>query len=286
MLHKVKKNVAAMSPHVVDNAEVQEYKHRLDSATRSLTSGLEVMTATEKNWTDLVGKNFSGFSDKFATLYPDDDELRAVAKNTSASSMQLMKMFTARTEATSSDARKMEDQVKNYLAEIAEVDREVKTTLQSAKIELDMYAKKMTSLQAKTGNHRDEAKIGRNLEKYDTARQEYEASVAAVVVKQKAVWAKRQLAFSALFVGYFTQQSTAVKHCATVLDGTFVFAEANRESLAALNIATVKGDVPLVVPDGCLAPKPVPVVEGDAEDAAAGKPADVPAAAAATSPTA
>lgn len=274
MLHKVKKSVATMSPHVVDNAEVQEYKHRLDGATKALTYGLQVMAATEKNWTTLVGSNFVGFSDRFATLYPDDDALRAVAKNTATSSMQLMKAFTARTEATGSDPRKMEEQVKAYLAEIEEVDREVKTSLQSAKIELDMYAKKMSSLQAKTGNHRDEGKIGRNLEKYDSARQEYENSVAAVVVKQKAVWDKRQLAFSALFVGYFTQQSTAVTHCASVLSGTFAFADANRENLVALNMATAAGAVPLIVPPGCNAEKPVPVVAADADAEDGAKAAD------------
>ncbi|GAB0497678.1 hypothetical protein MMPV_009015 [Pyropia vietnamensis] len=288
MLHKVKKSVATMSPHVVDNAEVQEYKHRLDGATKALTYGLQVMAATEKNWTTLVGSNFVGFSDRFATLYPDDDPLRAVAKNTATSSMQLMKAFTARTEATGSDPRKMEEKVKAYLAEIEEVDREVKTSLQSAKIELDMYAKKMSSLQAKTGSHRDESKIGRNLEKYDTARQEYENSVAAVVVKQKAVWDKRQLAFSALFVAYFTQQSTAVAHCASVLSGTFAFADANRENLVSLNMATASGAVPLVVPPGCNAEKPVPMVAADADAEDGAKLADGTAVAspAATSPSA
>lgn len=65
MLHKVKRNVAAMSTHTIENAEVQDYRQRLDGAAKALKAGLEETAATERNWTSLVGSNFVNFADRY-----------------------------------------------------------------------------------------------------------------------------------------------------------------------------------------------------------------------------
>eukprot|EP00168_Porphyra_purpurea_P004345 TRINITY_DN15113_c0_g1_i1.p1 TRINITY_DN15113_c0_g1~~TRINITY_DN15113_c0_g1_i1.p1 ORF type:complete len:292 (-),score=82.35 TRINITY_DN15113_c0_g1_i1:2-775(-) len=198
MLHKVKRNVAAMSTHTIENAEVQDYRQRLDGAAKALKAGLDDIASTERNWTALVGSNFVNFSDRFATSYPDADPLRDVAKETATSSLALLKAFSGRVESTTSQHKRMEALVRAYLGEIEGVEKEIKTALHAAKVELDMYAKKLEALQGKAGAARDEAKIGRNLEKFEAARAAYDDAVVAVTGRQAAVWARRAVAFRAL----------------------------------------------------------------------------------------
>lgn len=65
MMHKVKRNVAAMGTHTIENAEVQDYRQRLEGAAKALKTGLEETAATERNWTSLVGSNFVNFADRY-----------------------------------------------------------------------------------------------------------------------------------------------------------------------------------------------------------------------------
>lgn len=65
MMHKMKRNVAAMGTHVIENAEVQDYRQRLDGAAKALKAGMEETAATERNWTSLVGSNFVNFADRY-----------------------------------------------------------------------------------------------------------------------------------------------------------------------------------------------------------------------------
>jgi len=235
MMHKVKRNVAAMGTHTIENAEVQDYRQRLDVAAKALKVGLEDIAATERNWTALVGSNFVHFSDRFATSYPDADPLRVVAKETATSSLALLKTFTGRVESTTSDHKRMEALVRAYLGEIEGVDKHIKTSLHAAKVELDMYAKKLEALQAKTGSGRDETKIGRNLEKFEAARAAYDAAVETVTARQAAIWARRAVAFRALFVSYFQAQASAMSQCLSTLGSTFGFVDEHRDALAHLD---------------------------------------------------
>lgn len=69
-MHKVKRNVAAMGTHTIENAEVQDYRQRLDGAAKALKAGLEETAATERNWTSLVGSNFVNFADRYVRPPP------------------------------------------------------------------------------------------------------------------------------------------------------------------------------------------------------------------------
>lgn len=171
----------------------------------------------------------------FATSYPDADPMRAVAKETATSSLALLKTFNGRVESTTSQHKQMEALVRVYLAEIEGVEKDIKTTLQAAKLELDMYAKKLEQLQAKTGSARDDTKIGRNLEKFEAARTAYDAAVEAVTTRQKGIWDKRQVAFTALFCGFFSSQATAMSQCMSTLSDTFSYVDEHRDALANLD---------------------------------------------------
>lgn len=168
----------------------------------------------------------------FATSYPDADPMRVIAKETATSSLSLLKTFNGRVESTTSQHKQLEALVRVYLAEIDGVEKDIKTTLTAAKVELDMYAKKLEVLQAKTGSGRDEAKIGRNLEKFETARAAYDAAVDTVTQRQKGIWEKRRVAFTALFCSFFNSQATAMSACMTTLSGTFAFVDGNQDALS------------------------------------------------------
>lgn len=171
----------------------------------------------------------------FATSYPDADPMRVIAKETATSSLSLLKTFNGRVESTTSQHKQLEALVRVYLAEIEGVEKDIKTTLTAAKVELDMYAKKLEVLQAKTGSGRDEAKIGRNLEKFETARAAYDAAVDTVTQRQKGIWEKRRVAFTALFCSFFNSQATAMSACMTTLSGTFAFVDGNQDALSRLD---------------------------------------------------
>ncbi|KAK1865508.1 hypothetical protein I4F81_008039 [Pyropia yezoensis] len=235
MFHKVKKNVAAMSVHTIEHAELADYRQRLDGASKALKAGLEDIIATERNWTALVGTNFVNFSDRFASYYPDDDPMRDAAKDTASTSLTLLKTFTTRVESTTSQHKLMEALVRGYLTEIAAVEKQIRTTVHGAKVELDMYGKKLGVLQAKTGTARDEGKIGRNLEKFEAARAAYDAAVVVAADRCKGIWDKRRVAFTALFVGYFQAQATAMTSCLSTLQSTFAFVDSNREVFSQLD---------------------------------------------------
>ncbi|GAB0495230.1 hypothetical protein MMPV_006529 [Pyropia vietnamensis] len=264
MMHKMKRNVAAMGTHVIENAEVQDYRQRLDGAAKALKAGLEETAATERNWTSLVGSNFVNFADRFATSYPDPDHMRVVAKETATSSLALLKTFNGRVESTTSQHKQLEALVRAYLAEIEGVEKDIKTTLQASKVELDMYAKKLEALQAKTGSGRDETKIGRNLEKFEAARTAYDAAVEAVTARQKAIWEKRRVAFTALFCSFFNAQASAMSACMTTLSATFSFVDDNQDALSRLDeeMASWAGVEPVAAGASGAATAATPAVTG------------------------
>lgn len=200
----------------------------------------------------------------FATSYPDPDHMRVVAKETATSSLALLKTFNGRVESTTSQHKQLEALVRAYLAEIEGVEKDIKTTLQASKVELDMYAKKLEALQAKTGSGRDETKIGRNLEKFDAARTAYDAAVEAVTARQKAIWEKRRVAFTALFCSFFNAQASAMSACMTTLSTTFSFVDGNQDALSRLDeeMAGWAGVEPVAAGAAGAAATPTPAVTG------------------------
>jgi hypothetical protein len=125
MLHAVKKTVAkaaAPSRGITPPAEFLDLKLQLVAVKRNITLVDKKMTEANRAWAVQMMEQRS-FSERFAEGYPSSsDETAVIAGEFSQSSQALYDHFIRETDPSAQSYHKMQEQVRVYLAEIAEVE--------------------------------------------------------------------------------------------------------------------------------------------------------------------
>lgn len=233
MMHKIKK--AAHSGKGAENAEFADYKNRLENLSTYLKSSSEALNVSEQAWREVCNRQKT-FAEQFVNRYPDKDEVRNFAKQSSQASQALVKEFVLKTEGSTAAHWQVDSVVQEYLGEIAEIAQEYKPIADAMK-EVTMYTKKVDDLQV--AKKPDESKIARNMEKLDEAKKAYDEILDRVVDQMKAVYCKRQVALKATYVAYWSSQLRAFNLLDASLEPTRAFVENAVEPVCALNIRSM-----------------------------------------------
>lgn len=234
MMHKIKK--ATTNAKGTENSEYVDYKNRLDMLSAYLKESSGALKESEKAWLEVCTKQ-KAFADKFANRYPDKDRIRDFAKQSAGSSQDLVKEFVLKTEGHNAPHWQIDGIVHDYIKEINDVATEYKSVDDAAK-EVSLYTKKVDDLGA--GKRKaDEAKLSRNMEKLEDARNRYELVLDRVVDRMKVVYNKRQVALKATYIAYWSQQLRAFNMIDGSLDPTREFVETGVTNLSKIKIRTM-----------------------------------------------
>ena len=233
MMHKIKK--ATTTVKGVENAEFADYRSRLENLSGYLRTSSAALNESEKAWKEVCHKQ-KVFADEFANRYPDKDQVRKFAKESSASSQSLVKEFVLKTDGSTAPHWQVDAVVQEYLSEIQEVAAEYKAVNDAMK-EVSMYTKKVDDLQ--NAKKPDENKIARNIEKLEEAKASYDSVLDRVVEEMKKVYNKRQVAMKATYVAYWSSQLRAFNLLDNSLESTRAFVEGSVESISKKNIRTM-----------------------------------------------
>lgn len=239
MLHSVKKSVAKASASkrgIAPPAEFLDLKTRLDAVKRNITLVDKKMTEANKAWAKQMMEQ-RGFSERFAEGYPTtSDETSVIAGEFAESSQALYDHFVRETDPEAQNYMKMQEQVKIYLKEIAEVEA-MYPKLTEAKSETARYQGKIDTLERSKKN--DEAKKNRNLQKMDTEKEKYDELAKTVVIAQKKTLAKSATVHKLALCAYWSANAAHIQIQQESMQKTSEFARAHEDELAALDITSL-----------------------------------------------
>eukprot|EP00184_Porphyridium_aerugineum_P004653 CAMPEP_0184697556 /NCGR_PEP_ID=MMETSP0313-20130426/4487_1 /TAXON_ID=2792 /ORGANISM="Porphyridium aerugineum, Strain SAG 1380-2" /LENGTH=242 /DNA_ID=CAMNT_0027156369 /DNA_START=290 /DNA_END=1018 /DNA_ORIENTATION=+ len=220
-----------------ENSEFIDYKQRISNMVKALTESSQQLEKAEKQWRQIYADQ-KKHAENFANLYPDDDDIRTVAK----SAVEVMKKIDDATSPAKTEAMshtKIHRQVKTFLAEYKTLESEY-SKLTDAKTEYEMYKKKVDDLEK--AKKQDEEKILRNASKFEEVKTTYENQLEAVISRQKAFYGKRKEVFRASFVSFWLAQQTYESligaECATVLQ----YAKQHEKAMLELDVGSLKSE--------------------------------------------
>jgi hypothetical protein len=239
MLHAVKKSVAkasAPSRGITPPAEFLDLKVQLAAVKRNISLVDKKMTEANRAWAKQMMEQRS-FSERFAEGYPNTtDETAGIASEFADSSQALYDHFVRETDPASQSYHKMQEQVRVYLKEIAEVEA-MYPKLTEAKVETTRYQGKIDAIErAKKDN---EAKKLRNLQKMDSEKEKYDELVKTVVIAQKKTMAKAATVHRLALCAYWTANATHIQIQQQSMQKTSEFARTHEDELAALDITSL-----------------------------------------------
>lgn len=205
MMHKFKKATAHVTIKTPENAEFNDYRSRLENLSINLKATSKALHDSERSWKEVCISQ-QQFAETFAQRYPDKDDIRDFSKQSSAACQKLVKEFAIKSEAQTAKHWECDAVVQEYIEEISALSAEYKP-INKASTEVGMYQKKVSDLRKlKKPN---EAKMERNMEKLDEAKKVYEEILDRVVEHMKEVYNKRQIAFKAAYIAYWSSQLRA-----------------------------------------------------------------------------
>ncbi|KAA8491184.1 hypothetical protein FVE85_9479 [Porphyridium purpureum] len=243
MLHSIKKasfKVAAKAEP--EHEEFLELKQRIANMVKTLTESATQLDKAEMHWQTLFAEQ-KQTAENFANLYPDDDDLRKIAKTAVEVTAEVERSAAQSRESSTYVA--INKQVKAFLAEYKTLESEYKQ-LTDAKTEFEMYRKKCDDLEK--ARRPDEERILRNATKFDEAKLSYEQNVETVIQHQKQFYAKRKEVFRAAFVSYWLAHGMHMDHLKAKIGPVNAYAKSCEKDLVNLNIASIRGDENLHTP--------------------------------------
>jgi len=236
MLHGLKKTAFKVSAHKEpENAEFADYKQRIANVVKALTESSSQLDKAEKQWHTLFTEQKKQ-AENFANLYPDNDELRKVAKQ-AVEITDAMQSQSVSTSPLSSQYSTIAGKVKTYLAEYKTLESEY-ARLANAKTESELYRKKVDDLEK--AKKQDEEKMSRNLAKYDDAHTTYERQLEGVIARQKQFYGKRKEVFKAAFVAYWLAHGTYASLLSGKVGPLSDYVQANEQNMLTLDVANLK----------------------------------------------
>lgn len=238
MLHSLKKKVAKHGkPATAEpSAEFQDYQLKLQTVKKNLTVADKRMDEAKAHWLKHI-MDQRAFSSDFAEGIADtSSDTYEVAEQFSDGAKTRYDHFVRETDPADAPYNKMHTQLKEYLAEITNVEKSYKKLIE-AKSEAGRYQGKIDSMEksAKT----DDVKKERNLQKLDSERENYMAIQKEVVAAQKQVYAKSGVAQKMALVAYWQMNAEHVKVMEASLEKTQEYSAANYDDLASVDIASL-----------------------------------------------
>lgn len=261
MMHKLKKKVVKVSKPTTaaPSAEFQDYKLKLETVKKNLTTADKRMDEAKSHWLKHVMDQrafSSGFAEGIADTGSDTFE---VAQTFSEGANTRYDHFVRDTDPADAPYNKMHAQLKEYLAEITEVEKMYKGLVE-AKSEAGRYQSKIDSMEKSSKT--DDVKKERNLQKLDSERENFIAVQKEVVSAQKKVYAKSGVAQKMALVAYWQMNAEHVKVMESSLEKTQEYSAANYDELASVDIASLDiGDTTGSLPAAPSTLPPSPVSE-------------------------
>lgn len=236
MMHKIKKAVTTKS--TPESAEYAEYTTKLANLSAILTSSSAELKASERTWQDAAQLQ-KDYAEAFSNKYPDKDVVRDYAKTSATKAQALVKEYVLKTGGTNAPHQDLDNNVKQYLEEIAAVQEEYKE-INTLSTELKMYTSKVDILTK--GKNADAMKTERNMEKLEEAKTAYEAKLDSVVETMKNIYVRRAIVLKSTYVAYWSSQLRACDLLNESLTETRDFVSAGVEPLRKINLASITPD--------------------------------------------
>lgn len=243
MMHKVKKSfhkATAPREDVLPSAAFLEYQQKLDAVKRNITMLDVTMTETNNAMTRQMIEQRS-FSEKFADGYPMTlDETHAVAVEFKQGIGEVYDYFVRHTSPEVASYHRMQNQIKAYLKEIAEVE-DMYPALSEARSETSRYQKKVDDIHM--SNKRNDVKKTRNIHKLDVQREKLEQQTSVVLAAQKRTFAKAPMVHKLGLCAFWVAYRTHMQVMARSLEKTETFTTAHEEEMRNLDVASLHVDI-------------------------------------------
>lgn len=202
MLHKIKRNVVGglQARNEPKNAQFENAQQRLDNIERALTNALDSIDKAERSWV-AVADAAQDFCDGLHSLYPQDDDIRALFKKTLDETNSLDREVKTDPDV-SSNIKTIERVVRGYLTEIKTLKGEY-PKVEIARRDFAMYQRKVDKLE-----HKDAAddKKARFLELLEGARATYHSTLDGIIHRMNSTYDKSPTMFRAAYVAYWLTQ--------------------------------------------------------------------------------
>jgi len=210
------------------NAEFDHMRQSLDNVSKALTSALGDIDSAEKSWKTLV-TSASHFSSALHSLYPTEDDLRALFKTTYDQVSDPLIKEMADAEAPTSQVKAIDRMVRAYLTEIKTLSAEY-TKVDQARRDYAMYQAKADKLSKKGGGD-GSSKQSKNLDHLEESKAKYNSMLEGTIHRMKTTYGKAPTMFRAAYVAYWLYHSKMTKIVAKNFTPAFSYAQGNAESL-------------------------------------------------------
>ncbi|GAB0494962.1 hypothetical protein MMPV_006259 [Pyropia vietnamensis] len=241
MLHSTKR--ALLRPLHLSaplDEDVAAWQQKLANVSAALSAASASLVAQRRDWARLF-TTADTFASDLHTLYPNDDDVRALGKRSRTATAGLLAGLAAvdgparrgggggggggpgatspasaplavaaaaasaagmRAASAAEAAAAAHRTVKAYLAEIETLTREY-PKVAAARRDVEAYERKVEALLGK--RRVDEAKVARNEDKKDVCEQTYVTLKEALLERMRGTYAKHPGVFKAAFAGFFLQ---------------------------------------------------------------------------------
>lgn len=232
MFHSLKRKTVGHSAgkHEPGNTEFDNLKQGLDNVSKALTAALADIDTAEKSWKTLA-KSAAHFSSGLHSLYPKEDDLRALFKTTlDEVEAPLQKEMDSVTEPTSK-VKSIERIVRAYLTEIKTLAAEY-NKVSNARKDYAMYNAKVDKLGKKT---EQSDKQSRNLDKLEDSKAKYDSILGGTVHRMKSTYEKAPTMFRAAYVAYWLYHSQMSSSVTKHFKPSYTYSNAHAEGLFKLS---------------------------------------------------
>lgn len=245
MLHAVKKKVALVATNTNAPAEFLDYKQRLASVKKNISSSLLGMDECSRHWMKGIADQ-RNFSSAFAEGYPmSHDETHSIAMKFAQGARDRHDYFTRYSSPEEARYQRMIEQLRGYVEEIDSIEN-MYPSLIEAKSEADRYQSKLDSMEHKRVS---DEKISRNIVKHDNEHDRYVALASEVVEAQKRAYAKAPIAYKMLLLAYWHANSRHVEIANKSLESTSDWVRSNEADMLAADLANMDvHDLPEYIP--------------------------------------
>jgi len=232
------------------NAEFDNLRQSLDNVSKALTSALADIDSAEKSWKTLV-TSASHFSSALHSLYPTDDDLRALFKTTHEQVSAPLTKQMAEDGAPDSQVKSIERMVRAYLTEIKTLSAEY-TKVDHARRDYAMFQAKADKLAKKNssggGGDKQTKNIDKNLNNLEESKAKYNSILEGTVHRMKSTYDKATTMFRAAFVAYWLYHNDMTKVVNENFRPAFSYARANADGL--FRMSATPASVPAVTERG------------------------------------
>lgn len=237
MLHSFKKGMAKQTAPVRGinpGGEFLDYKKRLVNVKKNLQYIDRRMEDAMKYWNVHVVQQ-RNLSERFSNGYPiSGDETDLIAKEFQRGSTAVYDYFLRSVESGEEPYKNMHAQVKAYIKEIVDVEKQYRELIY-IKSEAERYQAKVDNLDRR--GKRNDLKRTRNLHKMDQEKEKLASKAKIVLAAQKEAYAKAPTIYKAALCSYWSAHERHTEVMMENMVETSIFARNAEEELGNLDIS-------------------------------------------------